>query len=144
MTDCKQMRREYDAAQKKYNKAARNARIKDGVVTSVKEDIALTTVAFFACFSASLETVLGPIVCWATFCVEMDKLDKQLDDADQDAQDAHDELNDAEKELSDARSRYQEKCQDQHAEGCGSRGGPGYRRPDGKCAGWTDHVSAYA
>ena len=22
--------------------------------------------------------------------------------------------------------------------GCGSRGGPGYRKPNGKCAGWND------
>lgn len=38
-------------------------------------------------------------------------------------------------------SRAASKSPDTHEEargGCGSRGGPGYRKSDGKCAGWDD------
>ena len=45
----------------------------------------------------------------------------------------------AQKAVDKAFAQVMKECYDQPSRGgCGSRGGPGYRRADGKCGGWND------
>lgn len=59
---------------------------------------------------------------------------------------AHRELEDARKRTAEAEKQRTNDCAKHKAHKCGEKGGPGYRRPGGKCAAWSDggHHTAYA
>lgn len=66
---------------------------------------------------------------------------------DEDRQsEAHRELQDAQKRTAEAERARTKDCEKHKHHKCGEKGGPGYRRPSGKCAAWNDggHHTAYA
>jgi hypothetical protein len=68
-------------------------------------------------------------------------------DEDQDRQsEAYRELGEARRRLAEAEKARAKECAKHKSHKCGELGGPGYRRPSGKCAAWNDggHHTAYA
>lgn len=85
--------------------------------------------------------VISGATCLALSVAAMKVQADSRDRARRDVRDAERQLVDAKKAMDDALKVEQDKCHFADA-GCGSRGGPGYRRPDGKCAGWDDWGNA--
>lgn len=77
---------------------------------------------------------------------ERDEWEAKADEAGQEAGSAHQRAKAMDDDIADAQGRLEgatqtlRDCRDKNPAkgGCGSRGGPGVRRPDGKCAGWDD------
>lgn len=91
--------------------------------------------------AAGIVMVISGGTCLALSVAAMKIQADNRDRARRDVRDAERQLDEAKKALEDALKVARDKCQYADA-GCGSRGGPGYRRPDGKCAGWDDWGNA--
>jgi hypothetical protein len=81
---------------------------------------------------------LGGTACLGVSVRSMKKKADARDEARRRRKAAHQNVKDKEQDLSSARRAKRHACGEGTDIDCGSRGGPGYRRPDGKCAGWND------
>lgn len=82
-------------------------------------------------------TPWGAAACLTQSVRTSDDLLKAERDAENDLDVAAGTLEQVERDADAAESRVRHDCERSDA-GCGSRGGRGCRRPDGKCAGWDD------
>jgi 6-phosphofructokinase len=77
-------------------------------------------------------------VCVRQAEVQMKVADEIADERHDHVKEAAEQVDAAQAALDSAQAALLD-CEDAAPKtGCGSRGGPGYRRPDGKCAGWND------
>lgn len=147
MPTCDEAMRAADEAAAAYGEAKARVRAAE---KKLKDDTATATDGhrrrnFVACLATSgalgiigtpiLGTV-GAVTCIAVAEKEFYDNKAQIDADGDELLEASREERDARKNLEDAQDARKDACA--IADGCGSRGGPGYRRPDGKCAGWDD------
>ena len=133
MPTCSELQKEAAAKKKEYDKADKKFHHADTKqVLNAMSDLG-GILGSFICIAASAGTAVPCYIGIATLALKMaadadanQELDELRADRDQKKQD-----------YEDAQREYAEHCFVADA-GCGSRDGPGYRRPDGKCAAWSD------